>query len=274
MQQQDLWLPGFEFGTDLFGATLDGTQHTAPQLAITQAPAEADVPLESANSAEAESYPAADASNEPSVLVVRQAGSQDLIRDVAPWPTLTPLVHADLAGVRTKYAANVLALETLKTLEASACAPDAEQRTVLNRYTGWGGIKGPFDPYPHPEWQKEAQQLKSMLSGSEFESAKESTLNAHYTPLGIVQAIWTALANAGFTGGRILDPASGPGYFIGAMPEEIARRSSVLCVELEPTTARIAKALYEPHAKVMNMGFEAAQIPDNYFDLVVSNFPF
>ena len=72
---------------------------------------------------------------------------------------------------------------------------------------------------------------------------------------------------------KILEPASGIGHFIGLMPEEMLRRSTVTGIEIDPLTARIAKALY-PDADIREQPFEKSKLADESFDLAISNVPF
>ena len=76
-----------------------------------------------------------------------------------------------------------------------------------------------------------------------------------------------------FQGGRILEPACGIGHFIGLMPEEMLRRSTITGIEIDPLTARIAKALY-PDADIREQPFEKSKLADGSFDLAISNVPF
>lgn len=46
-------------------------------------------------------------------------------------------------------------------------------------------------------------------------------LNAHYTQPVVINAMYTALSELGFSGGKILEPAAGVGNFIGCAPENI-----------------------------------------------------
>ncbi|MBK8768150.1 MAG: hypothetical protein IPM01_27545 [Burkholderiaceae bacterium] len=79
----------------------------------------------------------------------------------------------------------------------------------------------------------------------------------------------------GFKGGRILDPSSGIGHFLGCMPADIAMRSSITAVELDELAGRVLRALYAPAGvDVRIQGLEAATLADGSFDLVVSNVPF
>jgi len=63
------------------------------------------------------------------------------------------------------------------------------------------------------------------------------------------------------------------GHFIGNMPEDMLRRSTVTAIEIDPLTARIAKALY-PDADIRAQPFEQTRLADGFYDLAVSNVPF
>ena len=57
------------------------------------------------------------------------------------------------------------------------------------------------------------------------------------------------------------------------MPAHLSKKSERVAVELDGLTARILRYLY-PQIQVFNQGFEAASLPRNYFDLILSNIPF
>lgn len=192
------------------------------------------------------------------------------------WPRLDASVFAGLSGDVTKFEANIAAIELLRKLEQEERQPTPEERITLNRYTGWGGLPQAFNLDQKDEaWRARAERLKGLLAEAEYRSAESSTPNAHYTSLEVIEAMWAMVERLGFKGGRILEPAAGVGYFIGAMPEHLARESVVTAVELDELSARIARALYEPFGvHVHNMGFEAIQVPAGFFDLAISNVPF
>lgn len=192
------------------------------------------------------------------------------------WDSLDASVFSGIGGEVGKFEANLAAIELLRELEAGDRQPTAEERVTLNRFTGWGGIPAAFDESAWDAGRKARhERVKAMLDADEYEAAKASTLNAHYTPHDVVAATWAAVQQMGFKGGRILEPAAGTGYFIGAMPREIALASTVTAVELEPVSARIAKALYAPFGvRVMNQGFQDAKLAEGFYDLVIGNVPF
>lgn len=224
-----------------------------------------------------------DAAPEPPAEAIQRNKSCSMIRAARPattpkavWPTLTPAFMEGLGGQKGKFDANLAAIKLLKQLEPEQLAPSEEERTILNRFTGWGGIPQAFQEFNSDEGMRErAQALKELLTEDELASARASTPNAHFTSPEVVQAIWEAVQRMGFKGGRILEPSAGNGYFIGAMPKEIAQKSNVTAVEIEPMSARFLKTLYGSYGvKVHSCGFEAAKLPEGFYDLVISNVPF
>ncbi len=123
------------------------------------------------------------------------------------------------------------------------------------------------------DWRKEQIQLSEILSDEEHRSARATTLNAHYTAPTVIGAMYRAAERFGFKGGRVLEPACGIGHFVGLMPEEMLRRSTVTGIEIDPLTARIAKALY-PDADIRAQPFEQTKLADGFYDLAISNVPF
>lgn len=192
------------------------------------------------------------------------------------WPSLDASAFAGLSGEVTKFEANVAAIELLRKLEQENRHPTTEERVVLNRYTGWGGLPQAFNlDQRDRSWGARAERLKELLSEAEHKSAEGSTPNAHYTSLEVIEAMWAMVQRLGFKGGRILEPAAGVGYFLGAMPEEVARNSRVTAIELDDLSARILEALYGAFGgEVLQGGFERARLPAEYFDLAIGNVPF
>ncbi len=139
---------------------------------------------------------------------------------------------------------------------------------------GWGGIPGIFESNyrRRPEWDKPAEELKALLTDDEYESARASTPNAHFTSPMVISAIWGGLHRMGMgKDAQILEPAMGVGHFFGLQPESMSGNRTG--VELDSVTARIAKKLY-PDSTIFQKGFEETRLPDNYFDAVVGNVPF
>ena len=123
------------------------------------------------------------------------------------------------------------------------------------------------------EWRKEHGELAELLTEEDYRCARASTLNAHYTAPVVIQAMYAARQRFGFQHGRILEPACGIGHFIGLMPDEMHRRSFITGIEIDPLTARIAKALY-PDADIRKLPFEQARLANGFYDVAISNIPF
>ncbi len=172
---------------------------------------------------------------------------------------------------KEKFRQNVEAIRTLEKIEGERRTATPEEQEILAKYVGWGGLADAFDP-SKANWANEYQELKSLLSPEEYASARESTLNAHYTSPVIIQAIYDAVGKMGFTKGNVLDPAAGIGNFYGCLPEKMAG-SRLYGAELDGITGRIAKQLY-PHADIKITGFENTSYPNDFFDVAVGNVPF
>ena len=123
------------------------------------------------------------------------------------------------------------------------------------------------------QWGESYRQLKELLTPTEWEMARDSTINAHFTDRRVIDAMWRALDNMGFKGGRVLEPAMGAGHFFGLMPDIPMRASELFGVELDSVSGGLSQKLY-PDAQVQISGFEKARLPDSAFDLAISNVPF
>ena len=178
--------------------------------------------------------------------------------------------HLGEGGAKTKYAFNIAAIQTLKQIEAEGRQARPDEQEILSRYVGWGGLPQAFDA-ENASWQKEYQQLKSLLTDEEYAAARGSTLNAHYTSPVVIRAMYEALDSMGFQDGNVLEPACGVGNFFGMLPEEM-QSSKLYGVELDSITGRMARQLY-PDARIEITGFEKTNRKD-FFDVAVGNVPF
>ena len=176
-----------------------------------------------------------------------------------------------VGGPKTKYQANVAAIRLLKELEAGDRSATLEEQETLSRYVGWGGIPQAFDSSDE-KWKTEYTELKELLTPVEYEAARGSTLNAHYTAPIIIESIYRAVEQMGLEPKTMLEPAMGTGNFFGLVPDSM-KDTALYGVELDSITGRIAKQLY-PQAHITVDGFERANFADNRFDLAVGNVPF
>ncbi|MFD0352893.1 helicase-related protein [Streptomyces sp. NPDC127110] len=206
-------------------------------------------------------------------------GSQD---DLAP------------SGERAKSKANVAAVRTLRQVQAEKRAATPEEQQELARWSGWGSLPVVLADKPNPgdnrfrdtdgepdpeaytralrRWESfadERAEIRALLDDREWAAARKNTLNAHYTDSSLVQPVWDAMRALGFRRGRVLEPGSGSGNFIGHAPDG----ADMVGVELDPTSAMISQLLY-PDAQVINKPFQELRLPPDSFDLAIGNVPF
>lgn len=204
------------------------------------------------------------------------------------------------AGVIGKLNGNIKAIKLLQALEEEKRAPTDEERQTLAQYVGWGALPQVFDRLAYrriievenrwgsPErarqfmrdsdvawdkkWRKRYEEVERLLTPDEWEAARASTRNAHYTSPDVIRAMWDMVRKLGFDGGKALEPAAGIGHFIGLSPQDIP--IGWTAVELDPMSARIAAQLYPRATMFKGTGFESATIGRGTQDLVISNVPF
>lgn len=187
-----------------------------------------------------------------------------------------------------KYNDNLEAIRVLRDLKDEDRPATQEEKNILFRYVGWGGLKEFANPENQYAWshfdKKYYEVVKSTkdvirdMYGDQastiLRQADETILNAHYTPVTLIRSIYKGLRNMGLKGNlRILEPSAGIGNYLGAMPASMRNGSTLHATEIDRITGDILEKLYEG-ANIKKVGLEKAGFPSNYFDLVVSNIPF
>ena len=172
---------------------------------------------------------------------------------------------------KEKFRGNIEAISLLKKLEAENRLATPEEQKILSRYVGWGGLSVAFDDRKE-EWSQEYQELKGLLSESEYKEARSSTLNAFYTPPTVIKAMYQILENMGLSTGNVLEPSCGVGNFMGLIPENM-QGIQMYGVELDPISGKIAGQLYQKN-RIEVKGFEKTEYPESFFDCVIGNVPF
>lgn len=257
-----MWLPGFD---------PEPVETTESQNSILE------IPVQAADVSVPASHELADtAIATPQHAHWRVAGSGTESAPRAMWPSLQQPDLDKLGGAATKFDANLAAIATLRHVERQDRPPYTAERSRLVRYTGWGGLPASFNREADDKaWARRATQLRDLLTDDEYESARASVNNSHYTPIRVIEAMWQAIERFGFTGGRILEPAAGIGHFIGAMPRSLAETSQVTAIEIDRLSGQMLTALYAPGGVDARIApFEKTPLPDNWFDLVIGNVPF
>ena len=203
---------------------------------------------------------------EPEVLL-----ENNVSEDISAENYVISDMELGVGTAKEKFQRNVEAIRTLKTIESEKRPATNEEQEVLSKYVGWGGLADAFDE-TKSAWAKEYAELKNLLTEEAYISARESTLNAHYTSPVIIQGIYRTLQRIGFTKGNLLEPSMGIGNFFGMLPETM-RESHLYGVELDSLTGRIARLLY-PKANITVDGYEKTTFPNDFFDAAVGNVPF
>lgn len=179
-------------------------------------------------------------------------------------------IDTDELGAGTpleRYYNNINAIRLLKKLNSEHRLATPTEQVILSQYVGWGGLPQFFE-----QSNSHYNELKDLLTDSEYTSARESTLTAFYTPPTVISTVYKVLENMNFKNGNLLEPSCGIGNFIGMLPKTM-QDSKVYGVELDTISAGIAQQLYQK-SSIAAQGFENVNIPDSFFDGVVGNVPF
>ena len=174
-------------------------------------------------------------------------------------------------------------------------AQSAEEREVLRKYAGFGGLKCILNDANEladaAKWSKSdielfapAVELRRLIhdyshNDKEFagymDSLKASVLTAFYTPAPVIDAISDALKNSGVEIRSFLEPSAGQGAFIDSfLSNEKYPGAEVLAYEKDLLTGKILSALH-PSILTRIEGFEKIERDFNgYFDVAASNIPF
>lgn len=206
----------------------------------------------------------------------------------------------DNMSEKQRLATNVEALETLVQVLREKRDATAEERALMGKFRGWGGIdltrfysqRQLLSSNAHPsQYNPETgryeavadnyQRLGKVLNELDpdekrgiYKDIRHASLTSYYTPLPIARAMNDYLVQAGYKGGgNLLDPSMGTGIFEGTLPKDVQQHTNIYGVELDWLTAQLAKQLY-PDAHVENNGFEKAELTAGAYDIVESNIPF
>ena len=192
-----------------------------------------------------------------------------------------------------RLTANVEALEVVRTLMKEGREATPEEREILGKYRGWGGVelgraystdmmrRSFTDRWGAPTEQgKLLGRLADVIDELDpkgergvLSAINRAALTSYYTPTGIAKVMNRFAELAGFKGGSMLDPSMGNGVFEGTMSKGVQQRTMIHGIELDWLTGQIARNLY-PDANVLVTGYEQAGTADNAYDVVMSNIPF
>lgn len=175
----------------------------------------------------------------------------------------------------TRFDQNILAITTLKHIEAAGRKPTQAEQITLSNYSGFGGLSAAFPNmdgvYTNDSWMERGEQLKRLITDAEYDSITCTLGSAFFTPNHIVNAMWKLAEKAGFRGGVVLEPSCGSGFIMGHTPKEYFTKT--LAIELDIITAKVAELVY-PENTVIQSGFEDVPLQPRMFDLAIGNPPY
>ncbi|GMU38908.1 MAG: hypothetical protein AMXMBFR22_30990 [Phycisphaerae bacterium] len=180
------------------------------------------------------------------------------------------------SGQKAKARDILAAIRTLQTIDQQARRATPEEQDVLARFPGFGAVALSIFPdpvtgaYKDARWQALGEQLHTLLTQQEYESAKRTTFNAFYTSPTVVEAIHQAMIRLGVPpNALILEPGCGTGNFMNAGSPGYR----FIGVEWDAITGRIARALH-PGQDIRIESFRDTKLPDGRLDAAIGNVPF
>ncbi|GAA8166609.1 hypothetical protein NP0155_14100 [Helicobacter pylori] len=213
--------------------------------------------------------------NAPTTL--KQETPTTLAIPLNPKIDFKPSEEVLIKGAKTRYKANIKAIELLKELQAKQeilkgdYYATQEEQEILAQFSGWGGLESYFKKDQHPE---EFKELNALLTKDEFRRAYSSTRDSYYTPKLIIDSIYQALDHLGFNNDNhqkeIFEPSLGTGKFIAHAPSD--KNYRFMGTELDPISANISQFLY-PNQVIQNTALENHQFYQEY-DAFVGNPPY
>jgi N12 class adenine-specific DNA methylase len=185
-------------------------------------------------------------------------------------------VVAVASGEKTKARDILAAIRTLKAIEQEGRPATSQEKQTLARFAGFGPVALSIFPDPvtgrfkDASWQALGEELKTLLTAKEYDSAKRTTFNAFYTSPIVIDSIHAALGRLGVTANAtILEPGCGIGNFMSAGRDG----QRFIGIELDSISGRIAKALHPEH-DIRIENFRDTELPEDRIDAVIGNVPF
>ena len=192
-------------------------------------------------------------------------------------PDSTPAPFVEIASGEKEKARDILAaIRTLQTVEREGRPATADEKAILARFPGFGPVALSIFPdpltgrYKDAGWQVLGEELQSLLTPAEYESARRTTFNAFYTSPTVIAAIHDAIGRLGAPeDALVLEPGCGIGNFMS----QGGPRRRFIGVELDSVSGRIARALHPQH-DIRIENFRDTKLPEGGLDAVVGNVPF
>jgi len=180
------------------------------------------------------------------------------------------------SGQKAKARDIIAAIRTLKSIEQERRPASRDEKQTLARFGGFGAVALSIFPdpvtgqYKDAGWQALGEELKTLLTLTEYDSAKRTTFNAFYTSPTVIAGIHEAIGRLGVPdNATILEPGCGTGNFMG----QGKPGNRFIGVELDSISGRIARALH-PGQDIRIESFRDTRLPEDRIDAVIGNVPF
>ena len=187
-----------------------------------------------------------------------------------------PVKPVAASGEKAKARDIIAAIRTLQAVEQEKRPATADERQTLARFGGFGAVALSLFPdpvtgrYKDAGWQVLGDELTSLLSPEEYDSAKRTTFNAFYTSKAVIDAMHRAVRRLGVPdNATVLEPGCGTGNFLAHAPEGMR----FIGVEMDSISGRIARALH-PNHDIRVENFRDSRLIDGSLDAVIGNPPF
>ena len=180
------------------------------------------------------------------------------------------------SGEKAKARDILAAIRNVKAINHEARPATLEERQCLARFAGFGPVALSIFPdpvngrYKDSSWQELGDELLTLLTPVEYDSAKRTTFNAFYTSPTVIAAIHEAISRLGVPkNATVLEPGCGIGNFMSHGPSGMR----FIGVELDLISGRIAQIL-NPDQDIRIENFRDTRLPMAGIDAVIGNVPF
>jgi N12 class adenine-specific DNA methylase len=198
---------------------------------------------------------------------------------LTPFTFTFPDELADLGGNARRFQWNLQALRLLRELEDENRTPTPDEQRVLAHYTAFGSselLQRAVTIVRHTGHYAPNDDLTGLISDEDAAAIARGALTQYFTPLPVAQTLGKLADRAldGVARPRILEPAAGVGMLVAALPAELRARAEITAIELDKATSRIFAHLHPDVRLYGAQGFEDTELPEDSFDLCISNVPF
>jgi N12 class adenine-specific DNA methylase len=185
------------------------------------------------------------------------------------------------SGEKSKARDILAAIKTLQQIEREDRSATPQEQELLARFPGFGPVAlsifpdpvllkkqpdHPFRGYKDAGWQALGEEIQSLLTPEEYDSAKRTTFNAFYTSPVVISAMHQALERLGVPqDALVLEPGCGSGNFLSH------KGMRFIGVEKDSLSGRIARARF-PNQTIRIEDFCDTKLPQ--LDAVIGNVPF